>query len=133
MRLFVDCDDTLILYDSEGCGPTAGVHPYGFVRNEPYRINEPLVAFVKAFCAKYPDALITIWSGGGDQYAAQVAKEVGLGEIGALYVIKDRTTFALVGEDDIVVDDQELRMPHLAEGWHPVSPGFFDNKDNWGL
>ncbi|KKL05781.1 hypothetical protein LCGC14_2219230 [marine sediment metagenome] len=61
MRLFVDCDDTLILYDSEG-----EVHPYGFVRDEPYRINDTLVAFVKAFYAKYPNALITIWSGDSD-------------------------------------------------------------------
>ncbi len=123
MRLFVDCDDTLILYDSEG-----EVHPYGFVRDEPYRINDTLVAFVKAFYAKYPDALITIWSGGGDQYAAQVAKEVGLGEIDALCIIKDRTTFSLVGEDDIVVDDQELEVAATV-----TPPDFFDNKDNWGL
>jgi len=123
MRLFVDCDDTLILYDSEG-----EVHPYGFVRDEPYRINDTLVAFVKAFYAKYPNALITIWSGGGDQYAAQVAKEVGLGEIDALCIIKDRTTFSLVGEDDIVVDDQKLRVAATV-----TPPDFFDNKDNWGL
>ena len=123
MRLFVDCDDTLILYDSEG-----EVHPYGFVRDEPYRINDTLVAFVKAFYAKYPNALITIWSGGGDQYAAQVAKEVGLGEIDALCIIKDRATFSLVGEDDIVVDDQELGVVATV-----TPPDYFDNKDNWGL
>jgi len=123
MRLFVDCDDTLILYNSEG-----EVHPYGFVRDTPYHVNESLVAFIKAFYAKYPEALITIWSGGGDQYATQVAKEVGLDEIDALCIIKDRTTFPLVAEDDIVVDDQELKVAATV-----TPPDFFDNKDNWGL
>jgi hypothetical protein len=32
-------------------------------------------------------------------------------------MIKDRTTFTLVGEDDIVVDDQELKV--AAKVRHP--------------
>ena len=127
MRLFVDCDDTLLLFGYPDDDPDS-VTPYGFWRDVPYTINEPLVAFIRAFYAKYPNALITIWSGGGDQYAAQVAKEVGLGEIDALCIIKDRTTFSLVGEDDIVVDDQELKVAATV-----TPPDYFDNKDNWGL
>jgi len=32
MQIFVDCDDTLILYDSP-----AGIHPYGVLNGEPWR------------------------------------------------------------------------------------------------
>lgn len=124
MRLFVDCDDTLILYDSAG-----EIHPYGFIKDEPYRVNEPLVAFIRAFREKHPDGFIVIWSGGGGDYAEQVAKEVGLAEVGAFYLTKDEDTFFLVrGEDDIVVDDQELKVAAVVS-----PPDFFDNKDNWGL
>ena len=123
MRLFVDCDDTLILYDSEG-----DVHPYGFSRGDPYHVNETLVAFIWGFRAKYPDALIVIWSGGGRAYAEQVAREVGLSEVATLCAIKDRTTFGLVTTDDIVVDDQKLSVPVVI-----TPPDFFDTKDNWGL
>ena len=41
---------------------------------------------------------------------------------------KDRTTYPLVDEDDIVVDDQELAVPVTV-----TPPDFFDDKDNWGL
>ena len=37
MQIFVDCDDTLILYDS----PT-GIHRYGELNGEPWRPNHPL-------------------------------------------------------------------------------------------
>ena len=77
MRLFVDCDDTLVLYDAKG-----EVHPYGFVRDEPYRWNQSLKNFIFAFREKYEDALIVIWSGGGAQYAQRVAEAMGLDELG---------------------------------------------------
>ena len=123
MRLFVDCDDTLILYDSEG-----EVHPYGFVKDTPYRWNQPLKNFIFAFREKYEYALIVIWSGGGAKYAQRVAEAIGLDELDIVYMDKGRKTFTLVGEDDIVVDDQELRVAVTV-----TPPDYFDNKDNWGL
>mgnify|MGYP000359170690 CR=1 FL=1 len=93
------------------------MHPYGFVRGERYRWNEPLIAFIKEFRAKYPDALIVIWSGGGVQYAQHAAESMGLDYLDITYLDKDVTTFHLVGEDDIVVDDQELKVP--AKVRHP--------------
>lgn len=123
MRLFVDCDDTLVLYDSEG-----EVHPYGFVRDTPYHFNETLIAFIWGFRAKYPEALIVIWSGGGSDYALRVALEAGLGGLDIAALVKDRTTFYLVGKDDIVVDDQALGVAAVI-----TPPDFFDDKDNWGL
>ena len=38
MQIYVDCDDTLILYDSH-----PGVHPYGVLNGEPWHPNQPLV------------------------------------------------------------------------------------------
>lgn len=119
IRLFVDVDDTLILYDTEG-----EVHPYGFVRGTPYRFNAPLIAFVKEFRAKHPDALIVIWSGGGAQYARHAAESVGIDHLDLICCIKDSTTFYLVGEDDIVVDDQELKVP--AKVRHPSEFSEYD-------
>ncbi len=121
-RLFVDCDDTLILYGSEG-----EVHPYGFIKDEPYRVNEPLLAFIKAFREANPCALIVVWSGGGAQYALTIAREVGLADEVAV-MIKDRTTFPLVTEHDIVIDDQPIKVAAVV-----TPPDFFDTKDNWGL
>jgi len=42
---------------------------------------------------------------------------MGLDYLDITYLDKDVTTFHLVGEDDIVVDDQELKVP--AKVRHP--------------
>lgn len=126
MRLFVDIDDTLIIYYDTGDDEEA--HPYGAIHGESYHINQTLKNFIFAFREKYEDALIVIWSGGGDQYAAQVAEEAGLGEVNAMYLTKDRETFYLVREGDIVVDDQPIKVAATV-----TPPDFFDSKDNWGL
>ncbi len=104
-RLFVDVDDTLVLFDSEG-----EVHPYGFWRNDAYRLNDPLAEYIFQFRRDNPDALIVVWSGGGAEYAKAVIDDL-LHGFDATPMIKDRTTFYLVREWDIVVDDQELRVP----------------------
>ncbi len=105
-RLFVDCDDTLILFDSEG-----EIHPFGFWRDDPYRINEPLVVFIRQFRKENPEGFIVIWSGGGQEYATQVVREVNLEDVTAWHMIKDKTTFHLVREGDIVIDDMDIEVP----------------------
>lgn len=122
MRLFVDCDDTLILFDSEG------PHPFGATAyNEPFHFNEPLIAFIRRFRQRNFDDLIIIWSGGGRKYAQTVAEMVGLDDIGAGYLIKDRTTFDLVRKQDIVVDDQKLAVSAVI-----TPPDFFGDAEKWG-
>ena len=101
VNLFVDCDDTLIIYDVEG------PNPYGFYNNTPYIFNEPLLAGVKQFHIDNPHSLIVIWSGGGFDYAKMWCIRLGLYN-DVLPLIKDKTTFELIKEDDIVIDDQEL-------------------------
>lgn len=102
-RLFVDCDDTLVLFDGE----TGEIHPYGFWRDAPYHINEPLITFIKKFAEKRPNALIVIWSGGGHEYARAVANEL-LPDVEVWALTKDRTAFELVRENDMVIDDQPI-------------------------
>lgn len=112
--LFVDCDDTLILYDSALCtGPdndcSVHAHPYGFLRGESYTINEPLVASIKAYVYDNPCALTVIWSGGGARYARAIA-DVVLSGVDVMTLIKNKTSFHLVRPGDIVVDDMDVEV-----------------------
>lgn len=105
MRLFVDCDDTLILYNQ------TGVNPYGLMCGTPYIVNEGLAEYVRAFAEENPDALIVFWSGAGGAYAKECARLAGLKDVKAAYLDKNRDTLTLVGEDDIVFDDQQIDVP----------------------
>ena len=106
-RLFVDCDDTLIIYDDED----EVKHPYGYIKGYPYRLNEPLIRYIKWFAEEYPEELIVIWSGGGGDYARTIVERV-LPDVDVVTMIKDATTYPLVRADDIVVDDQDLPLPN---------------------
>ncbi|KKM22552.1 hypothetical protein LCGC14_1624140 [marine sediment metagenome] len=107
-RLFVDCDDTLIIYDNEDDGE---LHAYGYLKGFPYHLNGPLVSYIKWFAEEYPEELIVIWSGGGGDYARTIAERIFPGmEVATM--IKDETTYPLVRENDIVVDDQDLPLPN---------------------
>jgi len=111
VRLFVDVDDTLVLYNQKG------VNPYGAICGTPYIVNEPLVAFIHWWAKEHPDALVVIWSGGGRAYAQNVAARAGCSDVGAAYLCKDRDTLALVDKDDIVFDDQPIKV--AARVWGP--------------
>jgi len=104
MRLFVDCDDTLILYNQKG------INPYGLHYGTPFTVNTGLVTYIRKWAKDNPDALVVIWSGGGKAYAELCASLAGVGDLGATYLCKDRDTFALVHEGDIVFDDQPIKV-----------------------
>ncbi len=107
-RLFVDCDDTLILYDGEFSED--GPHPFLALGREGYKINEPLAASIKAYVEDNPCALVVIWSGGGAQYARAIA-DIALPSVDVMTMIKDKTSFHMVRVGDIVVDDMSLDVP----------------------
>ena len=117
-RLFVDCDDTLILYGSGG-----SMHPSGFSRGEPFTVNQPLVTFIRKFTRLFPASLVTIWSGGGGQYALECAKSAGVAFSDFAYMVKDSSTFSLVRSQDIVIDDMDINIP--AQVLSPHDP------DSW--
>ncbi len=114
-RLFVDCEDTLITYDNIACSwPDEPCevhdHPFAALRGETFKINESLVASIKAYVHDNPCALVVIWSGEGAQYARAIA-DVVLSDVDVMTMIKDETSFHMVRSGDIVVDDMSLDVP----------------------
>jgi len=96
VRIFVDCDDTLILFDAEG-----ETHPYGFANGTSWHPNQPLIDGLLA-----SDAEVFIWSGGGKEYAQTIADQLGLS---FPTLTKDSiSVMSLVRPGDIVIDDQDL-------------------------
>ena len=95
--LFVDIDDTLVLY--EHCGP----NPYGVYLGIPYTINEPLVAGIRQFA---DIGFVIVWSGGGRDYVIEWLKKLGLDDT-AFAMTKDNSTLHLKKSNSIVVKDME--------------------------
>ena len=111
VRLFVDVDDTLVLYDLDA------PNPYGIYYGTPYTINEPLLEGIKQFQLDNPNELIVIWSGGGKEYARMWGEDK-LGLEGMIYLLKDKDSFWLVNPGDIVIDDQPLKIrTHTPHEW----------------
>ena len=65
MTIFVEVDDTLVLYDPSRSGP----HPYGVFDGIPWKPNERLIEGLKA--AARDGTVVIVWSGGGRQYVQQ--------------------------------------------------------------
>jgi len=107
-RLFVDVDDTLILYDK------AGPNPYGVYMGTPYSINERLVEGIREFANS---GLVTVWSGGGRDYVIEWLKKLGLDDV-AFAMTKDASTLHFIEEDSIVVDDMDVPWrTHFPNEW----------------
>ena len=90
--LFVDVDDTLILFEGDG------VHPYGFYSGK----GRPNVALIRRMRAW--DGDIVVWSGGGEEYAREVGDQL-LGDLPFKALGKNLGALALVEPGDVVVDD----------------------------
>ena len=93
--VFVDIDDTLVIYEG------SGMHPHGIINGEPYEPNVNLIEKLKKFKGN-----IVIWSGGGKGYAGIVAKAVLPKDM--KYTIRSKfEDFFLIKPGDIVIDDQK--------------------------
>ena len=106
IRLFVDCDDTLILYKDT----QHKIHPYGAEYGLAWTANEVLIKYIERFRESFPEALITIWSGGGKEYAQKWIDRL-LPDVCAISMTKGREAFMLIKTGDIVIDDQPLNIP----------------------
>ncbi len=103
VNLFVDCDDTLLLYirgDKR--------NPYGFWNHIPYNPNYTLIEDLLKFREANPESIITIWSGGGADYAKECAEALEIESSIDKFLLKDITSLLLVSKNDIVVDDDNL-------------------------
>lgn len=106
-RLFVDVDDCLIIYQDH----KREFNPHGVLLGVPYNVNEGLVKRIQNF-----DGLIIIWSGGGYQYANQIAMEVLRDTVHYMTMTKDKDAFFMIRDGDIVVDDQKIEVPVKVYG-----------------
>ena len=127
MRLFVDIDSTLVLWELN-CSPrdnelfdfdenSQSDNPY----NEKWKPHTKLISQIKKFRQENPNALIVIWSLGGKQYAEIWGRRL-LSDITDL-VFMDKWGFnlELVQSDSIVIDDSPSDLPRiLAPVIHPL-------------
>tara|TARA_Y100000310_G_scaffold251408_1_gene257877 strand:- start:3980 stop:4528 length:549 start_codon:yes stop_codon:yes gene_type:complete len=120
IRLFVDCDDTLVIYET-----SEEKNPYGFYLGESWHPNEPLIEGIKKFQENNPNAAIIIWSGGGRKYAEEWTKRLfekiltPLNFNNIINLTKDRDAFGLIRPGDVVIDDEDLadRRTHYPHEW----------------
>ncbi len=111
-RLFVDVDDTLVLYQT-GDGP----HPYGVYMGVPWEPNEKLIEGIHAYKMENPSHSIFIWSGGGKDYAKMWAEKLGLDEL-VTCLDKGKDTLELIREGDLVIDDEPVSWrTHSPHEW----------------
>ncbi len=111
-RLFVDCDDTLVIYRN-----TDFINPYGHYMGTPFDPNIQLIASIEQV---HDIVDLFIWSGGGKDYA-RMWGDMFFGGIEWTPLLKDQDTFPLVRATDVVIDDQ----PIITEG-HYYSPYEFE-------
>ena len=95
--LFVDVDDTLLLFEG------GGMHPYGYYGGNGLP-NHALIERMRAW-----DGPIVVWSGGGEDYARMVGEAV-LGTLQFTALDKSVENFALIQPGDIVVDDAPISV-----------------------
>ncbi len=105
--MYVDCDSTLILYTGERDRET-GI--------EDWHPNDHLAWCLNWYLEMYPLS-VTVWSGGGGDYAAMMARMAGLHQP-PQYLVRAKDP-ALVAPWDVVIDD-ELEFKTLAE--HQFTP-----------
>ena len=113
MTIFVDVDDTLVLYDP----PRSGPHPYGVYDGIPWKPNERLIEGLKA-AAKAGDKVI-VWSGGGGRYAGWWVQQLELGDyVQECWTKTDTALRILVKLEDVVIDDQPvIGRTHEPDQW----------------
>lgn len=108
--LYVDCDDTLVLYHDTP-GQMRGVHPYGAYDGIPWSPNQMLIALLQEWLTLDSDRHLVVWSGGGEEYAAMWAmKLLNSVDLESTTVSDKNTdpTGVVPGPQDFVIDDQEL-------------------------
>ncbi len=114
-RLFIDVDDTLILYNSD-----SKINPYGFWNGDPFEPNFGLINAIGEYREAFPDAMIVIWSGGGRDYARAAADHL-FPDNDFAYMEKGWDSFPLVRDTDIVVDDADFSLGnHSFKVYSPI-------------
>lgn len=110
-RLFVDCDDTLILW---GDSP----EPDGLYHGDKYELNVPLMGLISCILDEHREYELVVWSGGGIDYADRWASRC-FPERNWSIAAKDMRT---PQADDICIDDMYGEMKPRDGRVRVVSP-----------
>lgn len=114
MTVFVDVDDTLVLYKNEA----NKIHPYGVINGDEFEPNHELIERLREYSGH-----IIVWSGGGREYARQVARIVLLPENIRCMVASKFDDFGRIRAGDIVIDDQKEYFVGMEQhGVHVFGP-----------
>ena len=65
MKLFIDVDDTLILYNEH--------HTWDLEDVDSYQVNYPLIEALERWQEAYPQDQLIVWSGTGSHWATLIA------------------------------------------------------------
>lgn len=111
-RLFVDCDDTLVIWQPENRKRADGLY-----MGDEWGSNDPLIDAIKAYLANNTDTQLIIWSGGGLNYADLWGRRIlnQAGVHGWIALSKDNR---LPRDGDLCIDDIELTLSS-GEVVHP--------------
>ena len=104
MRLYVDCDDTLVLWLDGDDKVLGGPNPYGTGPDGRWKPNLELLAAMKQWRENTPGSEIILWTGGGTRYAR---RWMGLIYPEAADSISKDTR--IPDPDDLCVDDMPLK------------------------
>lgn len=99
-KLFIDIDDTLILYPSSD----EDTNPLGIERGLEFLLNQPLVDAINRWLGKNRRGIVVLWSGGGEAYARSVSERFIPG-VATWHFTKGGKSLDLADTEDILVDD----------------------------
>ncbi len=111
-RIFVDVDDTLVLYESD-----VPINPYGIYQGLNWKPNLDLIGHLYNATVKDPLVSIIVWSGGGKSYAEMWIEKLGIEDLVTVGLTKTETNFRYIGFDSLVIDDGRLegRRTHAPD------------------
>lgn len=113
MRLFVDCDDTLVFWLGKDGQPLEGQNPYGG-GSERWEANDQLLEALEGWGEAVPGGSgIIVWSGGGEQYAERWARLLRHVR-GVTSMSKD---IRLPTADDLCIDDMPIKVSCPVMTW----------------
>ena len=101
MRLFVDCDDTLVIWQNPHVNQDSNVW-----MGESWKPNDDLIFSINFALNLNPDIQLIIWSGGGVDYASRWAFRF-FPNIPYLALAKD---ISLPTKEDICIDDMPIKV-----------------------
>lgn len=105
MKLFVDCDDTLVVWHEEHQNQDKTL----WIRDN-WSLDEYLIGFLEGVLATEEDMTLIIWSGGGLDYATLWAERC---KFSTPWIALSKDT-TIPKDEDICIDDERLVLRNKA-------------------